>query len=102
MDKVLKGWYAPRHPIKFVISDSSHMEVRDGITTSLRGRADVRIVMSMKFIDVASFHMKDRDLDDSGHRLRDALRRSLEAGHSEALFEQWREMMATYADLDRL
>lgn len=59
--EVLKGWYDLKYNLKFIISDSSSAEVLKGSSESLVGRITPYILLSMKFIDVLRYFLKEQD-----------------------------------------
>jgi len=55
----LKGWYDPKYPIKFVISDSSSSNILKGSSESLVGRIQINTMLSFKFIDYVKYKNQD-------------------------------------------
>jgi len=100
-DRILKGWYDRKLPLKFVISDSSHSAVRHGIETSLVGRCDVQLVLPMKFVDVLMFHEGREDYNDVSLSLRKAFAQSVEKGSPDGLLRALRLASGQLAPFER-
>lgn len=87
-DRSLKGWYDLRYPIRFVVSSSSLSELRAGSAKSLAGRISTHLLLSWKFVDVLMMRSGNDRWNDTGLRVRDSLRESVERGDPEPLFRR--------------
>lgn len=103
--RILKGWYDLKHPINFVVSDSSIADVIKGSSESLVGRISPYTMLSMKFLDVVKYHEKDNNLDHLFNRvnwnLRDAFSGSIKTSNPKIFYNEIKNaytMLVPYED----
>ncbi len=99
--RALKGWYDRKLPMKFVITDSSLVAIRQGAAQSLVGRASTHVVLPMKFVDTLMFHEGRDELNDLSLSLRDTLVRGVRSGSARAVFEACRAVQGRLAPRER-
>jgi uncharacterized protein len=74
--EILKGWYDLKHPLKFIISDSSSSTILKGSSESLVGRIRINKELSFKFIDFVRYKNQDTSLTKTLESINDDLRQS--------------------------
>lgn len=60
--RLLKGWQDLRHPLKFVVSDSSQSRLLGDAARDLVGRVNLQLMLPLKFSDFLAYRMKRDDL----------------------------------------
>lgn len=78
--RALKWWFDRLLPLKFVITDSSHVEVIAGMQSSLVGRCTQHRMLPMPFAEVVAYHEKSESAAGALDALREGFARALARG----------------------
>ena len=79
-DGLLKGWFDLGLPLKFVITDSSHVEVIAGMQSSLVGRCTQYRVLPLAFAEHVAYHERAGGVGASLEALRAGVKDALAKG----------------------
>lgn len=95
----LKGWFDFRYSLKFFVSSSSLPELRSGAASSLAGRINSHLLLTWKFVDVLMKRTGEDRWNNTGLRLRDAIRSAVEAADARMILDRFgaRDLSSTSA-----
>lgn len=99
--RLLKGWYDLRHPIKFVVSDSSQSHLLRDAARDLVGRISLQLMLPFKFSDFLAFRLGKEELSESTLRWRDRVADSLRGGSPAGVLSTYQQMAEEMVPLRR-
>lgn len=99
--RLLKGWYDLRHPIKFVVSDSSQSHLSRDAARDLVGRINLQLMLPFKFSDFLAFRLGQEEVSESTLRWRDRVADSLREGSPAKVLTTYQRMAEEMVPLRR-
>jgi len=99
--RILKGWYDLRHPIKFVVSDSSQAHLLRDAARDLVGRIHLQLMLPLKFADFLAFRLGKEELSETALEWRDRVVDGLRAGSPSKVLSAFQRVAEEMAPLRR-
>ena len=94
----LKNWHDYKYDLRFVVSGSSCMELMMGVSESLVGRAQRKILLPLKFSEMVRYH-KVKD-DYNGLHMRNVFADERTHKHPKELYKTIQKYRAEYAPVE--